>query len=226
MKLRTALIAMAACGLSFPSLADVKLELPFQAELVLINGVEAEGNDTQTFKNGENQFAFRYEGTYRENGDDQVFKSDVIIVKFDESDENLKLELPRLRSGQDVRKFNKSPNFTLANGQGEAISYQQDKLIKHGLQFGRDYEAEIAAYNQSGKVAALTSAVAVATLPAAAATTTPKPVQLPAATSPAKPDEATSQPQGKNVPENMLNYWYEQADEATRARFKARINAE
>ncbi|GAL08649.1 hypothetical protein JCM19237_136 [Photobacterium aphoticum] len=30
--------------------------------------------------------------------------------------------------------------------------------------------------------------------------------------------------QPRNVAENMLNYWYEQADEVTRARFKAKIN--
>ncbi|MGF1681226.1 YccT family protein [Photobacterium minamisatsumaniensis] len=220
MKLRTALIAMTACSLSFPSFADVKLELPFPAELVLINGTEADGNDTQTLKNGENQVAFRYQGTFRENGDDQIFKSDVIIMKFNEADETLKLEFPKLRSAQDTRKFNKSPNFMLINSNGENISFEQDKLIKHGLQFGRDYEAEIAAYNQSGKVAAVASAATISTLPAVTAT----PTQLPAATSPAKTAENASQT--RNVSENMLNYWYEQADEATRQRFKAKINAE
>lgn len=94
MKFRTALMALAACGISFSSLADVKLDLPYQADLVLVNGVEQDGNDTLTLPNGVNQFAFTYIDSLRENGDDYLYKSDVIIVKFDASDEALKLELP------------------------------------------------------------------------------------------------------------------------------------
>ena len=221
MKFRTALMALAACGISFSSLADVKLDLPYQADLVLVNGVEQDGNDTLTLPNGVNQFAFTYIDSLRDNGDDYLYKSDVIIVKFDANDEALKLELPKLRTAQDARKFNKSPQFSLVAANGEKVSFEQDKLIKSGLQFGRDFEKEIAVYNQSGKVAAVaataTTAAAVAvpaTLPANAA---------PAATSPKPP---VDQQQTRNVAENMLNYWYEQADEATRARFKAKINQE
>ena len=61
MKLRTAIIALTACGLSFPTLADVNLELPKSAELVLVNGVDAEGNNALTLKDGKNQIAFRIE---------------------------------------------------------------------------------------------------------------------------------------------------------------------
>ncbi|MBC7004841.1 DUF2057 domain-containing protein [Photobacterium sp. BZF1] len=221
MKFRTALMALAACGISFSTLADVKLDLPYQADLVLVNGVEQDGNDTLTLPNGVNQFAFTYIDSLRENGDDYLYKSDVIIVKFDASDEALKLDLPKLRTAQDARKFNKSPQLALVAANGEKIDFEQDKLIKSGLQFGRDFEKEIAVYNQSGKAAAVATTAAVvataavpATLPATAA---------PAATSPKSP---VDQQQTRNVAENMLNYWYEQADEATRARFKAKINQE
>ncbi|PSU34219.1 DUF2057 domain-containing protein [Photobacterium lutimaris] len=215
MKFRTALMAIAACGISFSSLADVKLDLPYQADLVLVNGVQKSGNDTVTLPNGINQFAFTYVDSLRDNGDDYLYKSDVIVVKFDASDESLKLDLPKLRTAQDARKFDKSPKLSLVSANGETVSFEQDKLIKSGLQFGRDFEKEIAVYNQSGKVAAVaTSAAAVpVTLPATA----------PSATSPKPP---VDQQQTRNVAENMLNYWYEQADETTRARFKAKINQE
>ncbi|MCW8327697.1 DUF2057 domain-containing protein [Photobacterium sp. SDRW27] len=212
MKFRTAILAAAVCGLSFPTLADIKLDLPYSAELVLVNGYEAEGNDPLTLENGENQIAFRYQDGYRENGEHKLFKSDVIIVTFEGQDSAYKLEVPKLRTAQDTQKFNKRPSVSLKDSEGSDVSFAQDKLIKSGLQFGRDYEAEIAAYNQTDKPAALQAAVAVTTLPAA----------VPAQT--AKPAVKGQQPQGKNVAENMLNYWYEQADEATRARFKARIN--
>ena len=221
MKFRTALMALAACGISFSTLADVKLDLPYQADLVLVNGVEQDGNDTLTLPNGVNQFAFTYIDSLRENGDDYLYKSDVIIVKFDASDEALKLDLPKLRTAQDARKFNKSPQLALVASNGEKIDFEQDKLIKSGLQFGRDFEKEIAVYNQSGKAAAVATTAAVAA-------TTAVPTTLPATAAPAatSPKPPVDQQQTRNVAENMLNYWYEQADEATRARFKAKINQE
>lgn len=213
MKFRTAILALAACGLSFPTLADIKLALPYSAELVLINGIEADGNDPVSLKNGENQIAFRYQDSYRENGEHQLFKSDVVIVKFSGQDSTYNLELPKLRNAQDAQKFNKSPSLTLTDEQGNPVDYAQDKLMKHGLQFGRNFEAEIATYNQTDKPAALKSAMAITTLPAITAAPTAKPAV-----------DGKPLPQGKNVAENMLNYWYAQADEATRERFKAHIN--
>ncbi len=123
-------------------------------------------------------------------------------MKFSGQDSTYHLELPKLRTAQDTQRFNKSPALTLTDGQGKSIDFQQDKLMKHGLQFGRDLEKEIAQYNLTDKPAALKSAVAITTLPAIA------------------PVGDTKQ-QGKNVAENMLNYWYSQADEATRERFKS-----
>ncbi|MGR5147160.1 DUF2057 family protein [Photobacterium alginatilyticum] len=212
MKFRTAILALAACGLSFSALANVTLELPYSAELVLVNGVETSGNDPLSLENGENQIAFRYQDSYRENGEHQMFKSDVVIMKFSGQDGTYQLKLPKLRTEQDAQRFNRSPAITLTDKQGKSVEIQQDKLIKHGLQFGRDFEKEIAQYNLTDKPAALKSAIATTTLPAI----------LPASGSTQPTAEATQQ--GQNVAESMLNYWYSQADEATRERFKARIN--
>ncbi|GAL08650.1 putative secreted protein [Photobacterium aphoticum] len=155
MKFRTALLALMACGLSFPSLADVNLSLPYQAELVLVNGVEKEGNQPLVLPNGVNQIAFTYRDSLRENGDDFLYTSDVIIVKFTADDEKLHLQLPKLRTGMDGKNFNKTPQVTLVNDAGDTVAFKQDKLMKAGLQFGRDYEKEMVTYNASGKVAAV-----------------------------------------------------------------------
>lgn len=203
MKLRTAILALTACGLSFPSLADINLELPYSAELVLVNGVKKDGNEPLVLKNGENQIAFRYQDGYRENGEYQLFKSDVIIVKFNGEDANYRLEMPKLRNEMETFKFNNNPSIKLTDTNGQAINFEQDKLMKSGIQFGRDYEAEMVAYNLTDNAAAMKSA-AITTLPAK--------VNL------------DGKQQGENVAETMLNYWYEQADPATQARFKARIN--
>ncbi|KLV08754.1 DUF2057 domain-containing protein [Photobacterium ganghwense] len=206
MKLRTALLAITACGLSFSSLADVKLAMPYQAETILVNGVKNNGDKSLTLPNGVNQIAFKFKDSLRENGDDHLFTSDVIVVKFDASDANINLELPKIRSGQEARKFNQEPTFNLVDASGTKVDFTQDKLLKKGLQFGRNYEAEIVAYNQSGQAAAIAPIAAIST--AQAVTTLP----------------ANAAPQGQNVAENMLMYWYAQADEQTRARFKAAIS--
>ncbi|WP_064603165.1 YccT family protein [Photobacterium sp. J15] len=203
MKLRTAILALTACGLSFPSLADINLELPYSAELVLVNGVKKDGNEPLVLKNGENQIAFRYQDGYRENGEYQLFKSDVIIVKFNGQDANYRLEMPKLRNEMETFKFNNNPSIKLTDTNGQAINFEQDKLMKSGIQFGRDYEAEMVAYNLTDNAAAMKSA-AITTLPAKV--------------------DLDGKQQGENVAETMLNYWYEQADPATQARFKARIN--
>ena len=215
MKFRTAILFLAACGLSLPTLADVRLELPNSAELVLVNGQNADGNEPLVLENGDNQIAFRYKDNYRENGEHQLFKSDVIILTFFGENTDYKLELPSLKSTQETQKFNKHPRFTLEDNQGNQVEFAQDKLIKHGLQFGRDFEAEIAVYNQTDNPAALKTAVAVTTLP-----------EINPANMTSPQTNGKQQPQRTNVAENMLNYWYQQADEATRERFKAQINQE
>ncbi|KXI22466.1 YccT family protein [Photobacterium sanguinicancri] len=214
MKLRTAFIALAAASVSLPALADVTLTLPSTAELILVNGKSAEGNDALTLKDGMNQVAFRYEGGYRDNGDYTLFSSNVMIIKFDGTNADYTLKLPNIKSEIEGSRFNKKPVITLLDENDKPAEFKQDRLIKNGIQFGRNFEAEIAAYNQTSKPAALAGAVAVTTLPAVVATTTP-----------ATNTAATVAPQqGENTAESMLNYWYSQADEATKARFKARIS--
>ena len=208
MKLRTAILALTACGLSFPTLADVNIDLPDSAELILVNGVKAEGNDTLALKNGQNQIAFRYEDGYRENGEYSLFKSDVVIMTFTGTDTHYSLTLPKLRSSLDGRKFNREPALTLTDNSGTPVTFEQGKLMKNGMQLGRNFEAEIAAYNQTSQPAA----VAISTLPAVSLSTINKSANV------------ANEAEGENVAESMLNYWYEQADEATRDRFKAHIN--
>ncbi|UXI02474.1 DUF2057 domain-containing protein [Photobacterium sp. TY1-4] len=209
MKLHTALLALAACGLSTAALAEVKVELPYSSELVLVNGKEATGNETLTLHNGEHQIAFRYQDNYRENGDYKLYKSEVIIIKFAGQDTTYQLALPKLRTAREVSRFDNTPTLNLTDPQAQSVSFAQDKLVKHGMQFGRDYEKEIQAYNLTNAPAALASL---------AVTPAPQLVAAPTTANTATPEK------GQNVAENMLFYWYEQADAATRERFKAQIN--
>lgn len=84
---------------------------------------------------------------------------------------------------------------------GNAIEVKQDKLLKPGVQLGRNYDQESVAYNKTGAVAAIAPATA------AVATTAAAPPQMPANS------------QYKTTEEQMLHYWYEKADSETKQRF-------
>lgn len=206
MKLRTALLTLAVCGVSFSSFANVSLTLPDSADLVLVNGSKAEGNGPLSLKDGDNQIAFRYETNYRENGDTHLFKSEVVIVTFDGTDANYTLNLPKIHSQYEARTFNKQPNVVITDKQKNNIAIKQDVLIKNGVQIGRDFQQEIAKYNLSNAPAALATAISVS-IPQ---------VQQIAVEKSGKVDQA--------YVTKMLNYWYKKADKATQEQFKSAIN--
>ncbi|WP_028767036.1 YccT family protein [Shewanella fidelis] len=221
------LIALCCSVLLFNTnaVAEVTLDLPSNLDLVLVNGNESSGNDTLKLENGTNQIAFRYIGRYQQHGTQTQFKSDIIIIKFDEQNSQLSLTLPRIRSNGAADNFNKAPQLTLIDSNEQNVHFEQGKLIKDGLQLGRDYQQEMAAYNLTAQSASLqlkgsagvSSAMIAAPTIAAASGTTPASSQ----------QQSTSQAtvnQQINVGQ-MLDFWYQQADEETRKAFKERINS-
>ncbi len=209
MKLRTALLSLAACSISFSSFADVTLNLPQSAELVLVNGVNTEGNAPQILNNGNNQIAFRYNKNYRENGDTHLFRSEVVIMTFSGSDIAYTLQLPNISSAYQAQKFNNHPMMSLLSADGSEIPFKDGLLIKNGIQIGRNFQQEITKYNLSEAPAALPSIVMANEI---------QPVQLPVSST--KKEEKIDQA----YVTKMLNYWYSKADTTTQQHFKASIN--
>ncbi|CEO38888.1 DUF2057 domain-containing protein [Photobacterium kishitanii] len=209
MKLRTALLSLAMCGISFPSFADVTLNLPQSAELVLVNGVNAQGNAPQTLNNGSNQIAFRYDKNYRENGDTHLFHSEVVVMTFSGNDATYTLQLPNISSAYQAQKFNRQPTMSLLTANGTEVPFKHDVLIKDGIQINRDFQQEIAQYNLSKAPAALTTAIAANEMQRAQQQV-----------SPAEKDGQIDQA----YVTKMLNYWYNKANTTTQQHFKASIN--
>lgn len=138
-----------------PAAADVHLNLPKNAEVLTVNGKPAVKSDSLILADGINQIAFRYSAQYRQQTDSVRYLSDVLIVRFDASAQTLALTLPAINSASDAKKFDESPKLALLNAQGETVSFVSDKLIKHGIQLGRDFENEILQYNLSNHPASL-----------------------------------------------------------------------
>ncbi|MGR5327640.1 DUF2057 domain-containing protein [Photobacterium damselae] len=208
MKLHSLFLVLAAAGFSCSTLADVTVNLPNNAELVLVNGASAKGNDPITLPNGENQIALRYNGNFRQGGDFQAFESDVVIMKFAGDNATYTLTMPQIRNEQQADNFNEKPQISLKNAQGNNVSFDQDKLMKKGFQIGRNYEVEIAKYNQTNGPAALASLPSVVVLPA-----TINPADYP----------ATQKGKAQETAAKMLSYWWSQADATTREAFKKKI---
>ncbi|ELE2039658.1 DUF2057 domain-containing protein [Vibrio vulnificus] len=207
----TCILAMSISGLAT---AAVTLHVPDDVTLFVANGQKAKlsgslfaSSKTIELPNGENQIVFQYEPYFSQGNDRIGVESNVIIVKFSANDTDLNFELPKYRDHRIAEQEIKQMQWQLVDEQGAAVTKSEDKLVKSGMQIGRDYAREAADYNQTGGIAAIGTAVSVATIKT-------EPVA----------NVETKVKAGDNTAEEMLHFWYDKADEATKARFKAYIN--
>ncbi|MCL1096290.1 YccT family protein [Shewanella kaireitica] len=209
------LTALLIC-INSAAFANVEVTPPSNSELVLVNGKESVSTGKLTLDNGENQLALRYIGRYQQQGSQTQFSSDVMIMTFLAENTSLTITFPRIRSNSAADAFNREPKISLKDTSGVDIAFRQDKLIKDGMQLGRDYEKEIFEYNSSNQIAALGALAAPI-----AAKVQPNLLQVENVTKQANDPKQTDQ---INVGQ-MLDFWYQQADEETRKAFKLKINS-
>ncbi|EGR0667742.1 DUF2057 domain-containing protein [Vibrio vulnificus] len=207
----TCLLAMSISGMAT---AAVTLHVPDDVTLFVANGQKAKlsgslfaSSKTIELPNGENQIVFQYEPYFSQGNDRIGVESNVMIAKFSATDTDLNFELPKYRDHRVAEQEIKQMQWQLVDEQGAAVTKSEDKLVKSGMQIGRDYAREAADYNQTGGIAAIGTTVSVATIK-------PEPVAGVEAKVKA----------GDNTAEEMLHFWYDKADDATKARFKAYIN--
>ncbi|MFB2803705.1 DUF2057 domain-containing protein [Shewanella seohaensis] len=216
-----------------PVSAEVLLQLPSDVELLTVNGQKPLSTSPVTLSDGLNQIAFRYNAQYRKQANSVRYQSEVLIIRFNETDQALQLKLPNIDSAKAAKQFDESPSITLLDKHNQVISFDQDRLVKNGLQIGRNFEQEIFQYNQGQHPASITvaapqvsAATSAPTLPAttsapSTAVTTSTAASTAAITQGAAPDSPT-----QAEISHMLDYWYHLADDATKAKFKAKINGQ
>nr|WP_320012896.1 DUF2057 domain-containing protein [uncultured Desulfobulbus sp.] len=218
MKLFMSFLVVAVFSAGSPAWASVSMEIPKTLSVLALNGKAAKFRDTITLKDGVNQLAVQVVKDVGKHMDADMEYSDVFVVKFTATDQSLKMTIPRIRSEQSVRQFNEEPNIVISSLSGEQLELAVDKLEKEGFQILRDYEAELAAFNRTNSPAAVpvhasqgfsreaSSSMSYHTIP--------------------QPENEAMNPQNKqpNMADDMLKYWYIQADDATRDKFKKWIN--
>ncbi len=187
--------------------AEVILNVPSNVDLLVVNGKEPQLNsrlfsstNSVNLPDGDNQIVFRFEPAFPRGKELDQFSSDVVIAKFNASNQQLEFQFPNYRSLKQAEDFNQNPNWQLLNEQQSRIEITQDKLIKQGMQIGRNFEFETAQYNQTSAPAAITRL-----------TTTPVTAQV--------TDNQDDTTPYQNTEEQMLHYWFDKADKATRQRF-------
>ncbi|WP_392341882.1 DUF2057 domain-containing protein [uncultured Shewanella sp.] len=237
------IIALLCLTLSPMGIA-ASLQLPDRVETVLVNGKASQQQSSVkldlSMPDNMQQIAFRYQARYRDNGSQNNFVSDVVILRFQASEQNYQLTLPTINSASRANQFNDQPTITLTDNTGKSIVFTQDKLMKSGLQIGRDFAQEIAQYNESGAIAAIASAKPINKKTATAAPIAPvvpvAPVAPVAIVPVAKTAEVTASNNTADTQVNktenitqaeisrMLDYWYQKANPNTQAEFKAKIN--
>ncbi|GEM_PF-862234 len=239
MKLIKMFTSILLAGIASASIANVTIKYDDRVNVLAVNqekpDAKKEGlfSSTKTIAlpNGENQVVFRYELIFENGVEQQLVNSDVIIARFNATDANLEFKMPNFRDA-DIARENLSPlTWSLVDQDGRVIEHVEDKLVRPGVQFGRNFPREAQEYNQEGGVAAVTSLV-----PSLSAALAPEanvslqapdlvnesPVSVSTPTAPTSPSDKTQQ--ASNTAEEMLHFWYEKADAETKARFKAFIN--
>ena len=225
-------------GLTSPMLLASSLTLPSTADIIAVNGQPIKAENTLDLAEGVNQLALRYTGSYRDRGSMERFESEVVIIRFNAENTSYQLVLPNISQAKQASRFNQQPEIVINSTSGPS-AIQTDVLIKNGLQLGRNYQQELAAYNQTQQEAAVSQfasayAVAVPVAPVSIAppqgvttAATVAPVSLvppsPIATSKSVVEPKTIEQDQAEIRE-MLDYWYSKANDNTKAEFKQSIN--
>lgn len=203
MKVQTSLLAFAALGLSTNALADVTISIPDTVKVLLVNEQKPQldgglfsSQKTVTLPDGENQILFLYKPYFTQGKDRIIVESDPIVAKFAAKESELVFDFPSYRNVREAKAEIKSADWQFKNQNGQVVSVQQEQLAKEGMQIGRNFKLEIAEYNRHDGIASLNKSL-------------PMPTNV-----------SMDDLKGENTAEQMLHFWYQEADKETQQRFK------
>lgn len=217
---------------TFSSHAAVDLIVDSEIDILVVNGKTPSGtgsifSSAQTYElpDGVNQIAFRYSYNFEKGGSIETVESVVSVTKFTAKNQEITIQLPKFKDVREAeRSINNASWSILDVDSQQPISFTQDKLIHNGFQLGREYTKEIAEYNRtSGPAAVSTTVVTQPVKKAVPAIALSTPVATDAVVENAA-QNTTVTTQTPNTAEEMLYFWYQKADDKTKAKFKAFVN--
>lgn len=199
--------------------AENIIHLENGVNLLAVNGEEISSNsffDGKTkFKapNGTTQLLMSYTVELQNGSETELEHSNSSVVLFKASNENLFISAPKITKQKHLEAFNKKINWNIKKQDGTTLNFKSAILKTSGFQLSRNYESELAAFNQSNSPAALRLKI-------------DPPNNYKTAINKVQPNSNSSNTQNhnKNMALEMLIYWYNQADARTRKSFKELIN--
>lgn len=217
MFIRRLLGALLVFSLAMPVIAGNTLIFPEKTKLLVLDGKGAEklnkmSHVSLSLSDGRHQLVFQLKTLVREGGDSKMFTSSPYIMTFDlAGDQTFTITAPKLKTVRDTDKLSRSPKtqFSITNQKGQTIPFELSVLNKSGLLIGADTVEDIQKFNLSDNPAAVREMAGIVYI------ATPQGVSYQVAQQSVMPAPTTAQP----MSENMLQYWYNQADEVTRERF-------
>lgn len=189
--------AMAKVTITVPDTVEF---LAANSEAPQLEGSMFSSNQTITLPDGDNQIVFRYAPYFNKGKDRVTVESQAIIAKFNAKDAKLHFDFPKYSTLSQAQKNINNLQWGLEDQAGNKLTIEQDRLIKQGVQIGRNYPREAQDYNTKGGPAAIVTALTL--------------------TQRALKQGELKEVNGKNTAEEMLHFWYSKADPATKARFK------
>lgn len=197
-----------ASFLSLSASAEVTINTGTGIQVLAHNGQEVSTTQLQTH-NGTHQLLVRYQvDLSRKKDNAQLENSDTWVLLFDADDQTLQLSTPPVRNSNQFRQFNRNGNWQLKAADNKPVSFEKSPLKKEGFQFARNYEQELAKFNNTDHPAAFISH-----------TEHKEPIKKHANFTQNNMPE-TGQPATAISTEQMLHYWYNAADKNTQIRFK------
>lgn len=163
-------------------------------------------NDTQ-----KHQVVVRVSEIAQIGSDRSLFESDPIVVTFQGSNEDITISAPRLQNERDINAFKNAPVISVKTKSGADVTNQQEYLKQEGFFPSANLIKDLGEYNASGAPAAVPAFASATAAPAAAV--------VAGGVASGKVNKGKVTLQGENVAEQMLQYWYQQADKETQARF-------
>ncbi|WP_058119925.1 DUF2057 domain-containing protein [Photobacterium kishitanii] len=141
--------------------ADVTLQSTKEMNAIVVNGKTEgwsfiQGTNNIILPNGVNQVLFQVGQIVLEDATRKKFNSIPLLIKFESKDSNITLTYEKIRTLDQAKAFDKSPDIILKNSNGENVPFELEQLDNNGLQNFRDYEREVAEYNKLGGIAAVT----------------------------------------------------------------------
>ncbi|MBL4248053.1 DUF2057 family protein [Vibrio fluvialis] len=153
------------CTLIFASVnaqAKVILEIPEFVDLKVVNmskpkliGGLLDSVKTVELPNGTNQILFQYNPTFLSKDKIDRVHSELIIAKFEATDDTISFVLPRFKNPFEAKRSISSLDWQMKNSFGAELAKKEDILRIEGIRIGRDYTQDMEEYNKDGGVASV-----------------------------------------------------------------------